>query len=83
LDALRKKDYKSAYSFLSDHIKREVWFENFEEYLYHRYLDEISDHKFGGDFNVAVNGSNGEYKTTIILENDSTLPLTLNLMKFG
>ena len=81
LNALVRKDYEKAYQFLSDHIKRDVWLENFEEFLYMRYMDDFSGYKFS-DFDVAADGSNGSFSTNLILRNESIVPLKLQFLKF-
>lgn len=81
LNALKDKDYEKAYQYLSDQIKREVWLEDFEDFLYIRYMNEFSDYRYN-DFEVAANGSNGSFKTNLVLDNESIVPLKLELMKF-
>ena len=82
LETLIKKDYEKAYQYLSAHIKHDVWLENFQEYLFTRYMDDFSDYR-RSEFNIATNGSNGTFKTDLILKNESIIPLGLELMKFN
>ena len=79
-DAIAAEDYSKAYHFLSDKLKNDVREDDFEEYLERRYMTDVADYR-GNDFNVAANGSNGEFKTHLILNSEGVVPVTLELIK--
>ena len=81
LDFIVAEEYSKAYQYLSEEIQSQVWEPDFEKYLAARYMTDIAEYR-NSDFNVAANGSNGQFKTNLLLHSETIVPITLELMKF-
>lgn len=80
LNELKAGEYEKAYEYLSEKIKKDVWLEDFEQFLYMRDMSDFTDYRYN-DFNVAASGNNGEFKTNLMLSNGGVTPLSLSFEK--